>query len=280
MKSSQAANKDEHVVQAFGEEWSRFKQNVLRESDQQPMFEDFFAVFPWSSISATSVGADFGCGSGRWARFVAPRVGHLYLIDAAEAALDVARENLRDMENVSFYCASLEEAPLPDASLDFGYSLGVLHHVPDTGAALRSVVRKLKPGAPLLVYLYYAFDNRPSWFRLLWKLSDLGRRGLSHLPRRLRFLLSDLIALSVYWPLARAAQLLDRLGTLPSAWPLSWYRNRSFYVMRTDALDRFGTRLEQRFSRAQVESMLRDAGLSSVEFSERPPFWCAVAFKR
>jgi hypothetical protein len=49
--------------------------------------------------------------------------------------------------------------------MDFGYSLGVLHHVADTEGALRAAVRTLKPGAPLLVYLYYAFDNRPRWSR-------------------------------------------------------------------------------------------------------------------
>lgn len=40
------------------------------------------------------------------------------------------------------------------------YFLGVLHHVPDTQAAIRSCVGLLKPGAPLLLYFYYAFDNR------------------------------------------------------------------------------------------------------------------------
>ena len=41
----------------------------------------------------------------------------------------------------------------------------------------------------------------------------------------------------------------ERLGTDVRHFPLSAYRDRSFYTMRTDALDRFGTRLERRFSR-------------------------------
>jgi 2-polyprenyl-3-methyl-5-hydroxy-6-metoxy-1,4-benzoquinol methylase len=32
--------------------------------------------------------------------------------------------------------------------------LGVLHHIPDTAAAMRDCVRKLKLGAPFLFYLY------------------------------------------------------------------------------------------------------------------------------
>ncbi len=47
----------------------------------------------------------------------------------------------------------------------------------------------------------------------------------------------------------------------------------------TDARDRFGTPLEQRFTRRQVGDMMQEAGLRDVHFSERAPFWCAVGFK-
>ena len=61
--------------------------------------------------------------------------------------------------------------------------------------------------------------------------------------------------------------------------PLSQYRNNSFYTMRTDALDRFGTRLEQRFTRAEIAAMMADAGLGDIIFSDRS-FWTAVGYKR
>ena len=52
-------------------------------------------------------------------------------------------------------------------------------------------------------------------------------------------------------------------------------RTASFYTMRTDALDRFGTRLEHRFTRDEIERMMTDAGLTDITFSDRPPFWVA-----
>lgn len=272
-------NRDDRVIQAFGEEWSRFDQSDLSELDQKKMFDDFFAIFSWDRISKVSVGADFGCGSGRWAAMVAPRVGHLHLIDASGAALAVAQRNLHGMNNVTFHQADVDAVPVKDGSLDFAYSLGVLHHVPDTREAVKSVARKLKRGAPLLVYLYYAFDNRPWWFRALWRLSDAGRRLVSRAPAWLKHVICDVIALTVYWPVARLGKLLDSLGMLPKSWPLMWYRDRSFYVMRTDALDRFGTRLEHRFTREEIESMLKDAGISRIRFSDNPPYWCAVGIK-
>jgi ubiquinone/menaquinone biosynthesis C-methylase UbiE len=274
-----SGNIDRDTVEGFGQEWSRFDQRDLPAAELQALFEQYFSAFPWERLPPGAQGFDLGCGSGRWARAVAPRVGRLHCIDAAAPALEVARRALAGQDNCTFHHASVEAIPLDDASMDFGYSLGVLHHVPDTLGGLRACARKLKPGAPFLVYLYYAFDNRPAWFRALWRASDLGRRVLSRLPFRLRALACDAIALTVYLPLARLARLAHRAGRKVDAWPLSAYRDLSFYVMRTDALDRFGTRLEQRFTRAQIQAMLQQAGFTDVRFRDGEPYWCAVGIK-
>ena len=226
------------------------------------------------------VGFDAGCGSGRWARFVAERVGALHCLDASDAALAVARRRLADRPNCSFHLASVDAMPLADASMDFGYSLGVLHHVPDTAGAVAACVSKLKPGAPFLLYLYYALENRPPWFRTLWRASDRVRRFVSSLPTRRKLLVADVISGSVYWPLARAARAAEALGLPVDHVPLSFYRHASFYTMRTDALDRFGTPLEQRFTAQQIAGMMTAAGLTDIRFSDRAPFWCAVGRRR
>ena len=49
--------------------------------------------------------------------------------------------------------------------------------------------------------------------------------------------------------------------------------------MRTDSRDRFGTPLELRFTRVQIERMLLDAGLRDIVFSDGEPYWCAVGFR-
>jgi len=197
----------------------------------------------------------------------------------APTALEVARQNLAPYPNINLILGSAGDLPFPDNSLDFAYSLGVLHHVPDTAGALREIARVLKPGAPFLVYLYYAFDNRPFWFRRLWQITDLLRRGIAQLPYPLKHLIAEGLALLVYWPLARTAHLLEKIDKLPPHFPLAQYRHRSFYIMRNDALDRFGTRLEKRYTRQQIQTLLQEAGFTHIRFSEEEPFWCAVAHK-
>lgn len=272
-------NTDARTVAGFGDEWSRFDQSALSDEVRKQIFSDYFEIFPWKTLPENAKGADIGCGSGRWAKVVAPRVGNLILLDASSEALSVARKNLSDFSNVAFIEASVGDLPIDDDSLDFAYSLGVLHHVPNTEEALKAVVQKLKPGAPFLVYLYYAFDNRPAWYYLFWVVSDVLRKTISVMPNILRYWLSQFLACIVYWPLSRVAFILNKMDICPNSWPLKYYSDKPFYVMRTDALDRFGTRLEQRFSKQQITLMLTNAGLTNIRFSDKAPFWCAVGLK-
>jgi ubiquinone/menaquinone biosynthesis C-methylase UbiE len=268
-------NVDRATVEGFGQEWSAYDQRELPSAERVRLFERYFSIFPFELLPPDAEGFDLGCGSGRWAAFVAPCVGMLHCIDPSEAALDVARKHLADYSNVRFHCASADTIPLADESQDFGYSLGVLHHIPDTQRALVDCVAKLKPGAPLLLYLYYALDSRPPWFRALWRISDAVRAGIARLPFPARKLVTTTIAGGVYWPLAHLAEAAEKSGRNVSGWPLSAYRSLSFYTMRTDALDRFGTRLEQRFTRSQIEEMMTAAGLTDIRFSENEPYWVA-----
>ncbi|MCI5131578.1 MAG: class I SAM-dependent methyltransferase [Candidatus Electrothrix sp. EH2] len=272
-------NLDQKTVAGFGEEWSCFDQSDLSDEEASNIFNEYFAIFPWKELPTKPEGFDMGCGSGRWARLVASRVGLLHCIDPSEA-IEVAQRNLAEHKNVQFHRGSVDEPNISPNSQDFGYSLGVLHHVPDTASAIQSCVKLLKPGAPLLLYLYYAFDNRPWWFRLIWRISDVGRRIIFRLPSKLKNIITDIIALLVYWPLAKISMIAAQFGCNVNSIPLSYYRNHSFYTMRTDARDRFGTPLEQRFTQNQISKMMQDAGLTDIQFSDKAPYWCAVGRRK
>ena len=271
---------DQKVITHFGQEWETFShEQPASEIDLRRSFDDYFHIFPWDELPENAVGADVGCGTGRWARFVAPRVGRLYCCDPS-AALEVARRALAEQHNCEFIKATADELPMAEESLDFAYCLGVLHHVSNTEESLRAIVARLRPSAPFLLYLYYALENRPLWYRAAWRLTDLPRRILARGPFWLRLGVSQVIAAVFYWPLARLARLVERARSNPEVVPLAWYRSKRFYFMRADALDRFGTRVEKRYTRAEIESMMQRCGLERIEFSERPPYWTAVGRKR
>jgi ubiquinone/menaquinone biosynthesis C-methylase UbiE len=268
---------DDDTVEDFGQEWTRFNQSGVSARELKQAFDGYFAIFPWQDVGKESCGFDLGCGSGRWAQFVAPQIKELHCIDPSDAALAVARETLRDHSNCVFHLSDAEHIPLADASTDFGYSLGVLHHVPDTQMALHECARVLRPRAPFLIYLYYALENMPRWYRLVWKVSDHLRRIISALPYKVRIVVADSLAGLVYWPLARSARILEMMHVDVDAFPLSYYRRRNFYSMRTDALDRFATRVEKRFTQSQIIDLLHEAGFTDIKFGTARPYWCAIA---
>jgi SAM-dependent methyltransferase len=271
-------NIDSPTARAFDDKWgARFGATANPERAQRG-FEAMFSLFPFDELGEAE-GFDLGCGQGRFAVRIAPRVGRLHCIDPSPNGLAVAARSMAGRDNVEFHLAGVDSIPLADGSQDFGYSMGVLHHVPDTEAALRSCVAKLKPGAPFLLYLYYDFENRPLWFRSLWRASDLARRGIARLPFRARKLACDAVAAGVYWPLSRIARLVERVGGDPGRVPLGSYRDARLGNMRVAALDRLGTRLEQRFSRAEIDAMMARCGLGEIRFREDEPYWVAIGRK-
>ncbi len=273
-------NINQNVVDDFGKEWKSFNQNDLSTSELNDIFENYFSNFPWDTLPDNSLGFDLGCGSGRWAEFVAPRVGKLFCIDPSKEALNVAKLKLKNFNNIIFENNSVDDLTLEDNSMDFGYSLGVLHHIPDTQAGLNSCVQKLKKNAPFLVYLYYRFDNKPLWFRLIWQFSTLIRKVISKSPFPIKYILTQFIAISIYYPLSRLSKVLSMLGFAVENIPLSWYKDKSLYTLRTDSLDRFGTKLEHRFTKPEIIDMMKKAGLHNISFNDKSPYWCSIGYKK
>jgi hypothetical protein len=99
------------------------------------------------------------------------------------------------------------------------------------------------------------------------------------LPHRAKLVVTSVIAAAAYLPLASAARAAEALGLPADRLPLSAYAKLSFYTMRTDAYDRFATRLERRFRKDEIEVMMRAAGLDRIEFRNDAPYWCAVGHR-
>jgi SAM-dependent methyltransferase len=221
------------------------------------------------------VAADFGAGSGRWTSRLLPYFSLVYAIEPSDGANKVLKNKFSKEPRMKILQETIGANSIPSGSLDLAMSLGVLHHIPDTGLAIQDVASKIKSGGIFLCYLYYKLENKPTYYRALFWTSNSLRWVISRLPYSMRRLITQAIATLVYLPLARTAKLLNQSGKNISNFPLHHYANMPFVMLRNDALDRFGTRLEQRFSKIEITEMLSDAGfdLSTLKFSKVEPFW-------
>ncbi|GAB4234840.1 MAG: hypothetical protein Tsb0034_08710 [Ekhidna sp.] len=278
--SGEEANIDKVTVNSFGAEWSKFNSFTSEEINQ--VGNDYFDIVDFKYLNPKSTRAlDVGCGSGRWSLYIADKVLSIDCIDPSDAVL-IAQQNLSKKANARVTKASAEDMPFSDDSFDFVFSLGVLHHIPDTEEALKNCVSKLKRGGYLLIYLYYNLDNRGRIFRWILKIVSSVRYLIARLPKVFKELSCDIIAFTVYLPLIGISKMLAWLFPKRAIYqkvPLSYYIDKSLNVIRNDALDRFGTPLEQRFSKNEIQKMLENAGITNIKFSNIEPYWHAIGQK-
>lgn len=271
-------NIDSDVVKAFGEEWSKF--SVHNDESVRELRKEYFDIVNETMVNKNTYMIDIGCGSGRWTDYFTDKAGFIEAIDPSDAVF-AADNMLGKKDNVRITKASVDTIPWPDETFDFGMSIGVLHHIPNTKQALIDCVKKIKKGGYFFVYLYYRFDNRGIIFKSVFYLSNIFRLVISRMPGPLKKFVCDILAAIVYWPLSRFAGLLHTLNLhgLAKKIPLEPYYNKPFYNLRNDCLDRFGTKLEQRFLKSEIEEMMKAAGLTDIVFGEKSAFWHAVGRK-
>ena len=253
------------VQHTFGEEWQAYPE-MLAEHEKE--FSQYFDLIDIDSLASATV-CDLGCGSGRWSYFLRNRCRQMILVDFSDAIF-VARRNLRDCENALFFMADLTNLPFKRPFADLVICLGVLHHLP---VPALYAVRRLKVFAPrILVYLYYALDNRPLYFRPLLALVSGLRRLTSRIRgSQSREVFTWVVSASVYVPLIFLGRCLSVIG-LGRFVPLyDTYKSKSLRRIRQDVYDRFFTRIEQRVTRASIVG-LNDT-FASVTVSPHLPYW-------
>ncbi len=272
-------NLDKKTVDSFGDEWSSF--HSFDDAEIEKIGDEYFDIVKENQLNKNSLVLDVGCGSGRWSKYVASKAKFVEAVDPSNAVY-VASKLTSNLSNVRVTQAGVSNIPFANDSFDFVFSLGVLHHIPNTQQAMQSCVEKLKSGGYFLVYLYYRFDNKSVLFKLLFAFSNVFRLVISKMPHGLKKIVCNLIAAVVYFPLAKISSLVKNIfgEKMQQKIPLFYYANKSFYIMQNDALDRFGTPLEQRFTKKEIEKMMIDCGLTEIVFSAQTPYWHAIGKKK
>jgi ubiquinone/menaquinone biosynthesis C-methylase UbiE len=98
---------------------------------------------------------DVGCGPGSITRGLAERLtaGHVVGVDLSRETLEAARRDAtaRGLDNLRYEEGSVYELPFADASFEVAYAHQVLQHLRERGAALREMLRVVRPGGLVAV---------------------------------------------------------------------------------------------------------------------------------
>jgi SAM-dependent methyltransferase len=243
---------------SFGYEWTQFHDWTASGTTN---FNDYFQGVDLQRLRPQRV-LDAGCGMGRHARQMGQHAAHVVAVDFS-AAIDMAAMNVADAARVDCVQADLLALPFADASFDYVYSLGVLHHLSDTAGALRQLAAKTRPGGRVRIYLYWRRHGIGGW---ILRAVNVARRLTVRLPFPILKVLCWWLAAALWLGVVLPYRMLARLGVeRHRQWPLFVYAKYPFTVLYNDQFDRFSAPLEKRFDAHEVRRLMEGAGLRDVQ---------------
>lgn len=233
---------------------------------------------------AGKVVLDAGCGTGRFSEVAAGLGTHIVAVDLSHAVFHAAKLGRAWPGEHTFVQADLERIPLPDASVDVAFSIGVLHHTPHPERAVAEIRRVLRPGGTFAGWVYarqasYARPERAAWRAYA---TDPAHRAemlaLAQEAPRLR----DLFAGSPTRAVAELVRLVPVLAAPARGIPAGMLReivgisgSRNDAECCLDSFDWMTPRYQWQYTPDEWDKLLHTAGFASVRALQFPVSWIA-----
>jgi SAM-dependent methyltransferase len=213
---------------------------------------------------------DAGCGDGVDLANQARRTGvEVIGVELSDGGCRTSYARARTVPRAHVVQADLCRLPFADATFDFAYSYGVLHHIGAPARGLSEVVRVAKPGARIAAYLYEDFSERSGFLRWSLAAANTLRTITTQMPNRVLYNLCRLASPLVYMLFTVPAALGRRVRVLaPLANSVPFRHGSGPFSLVGDLYDRFSAPVEFRYSRKSAGAFFLDGGLERVTVAE------------
>src|SRR3954452_10967709 len=234
----------------FGWEWKTYAEIMPEYEEQFRRWTVHLQPEDWAGKSFL----DVGCGMGRnsfWPMSYGAREG--VAADVDERSLTSARRNLAHLSNLQVMQCSAYDLPF-DGRFDIAFSIGVIHHLEFPEIALARMVRAVRPGGQVLIWVYGRENIR--W--LVSVLNPLRKALFSRLPVGVTHHLS-LYPAVLLWLLLRAGLQ-----------PIEYFRllaRFEFRHLRSIVFDQMLPRIAFYWSQDEVWQLMQRAGLVDVRLA-------------
>ncbi len=180
-------------VENFSFEWRKFSKIQLDKFNHSTQSEDTFMQdtgFTREALSGKLI-LDAGIGAGRFAEVVTRWGGEVVGVDLSYA-VDAAYDNIGERRNLHIIQADILHLPFREGIFDYVFSIGVLHHTPDTKRAFTALIPLLKTNGEIAIWVY------AKYYENIQKISTMLRAFTTRMPKKLIYYLSS-ISIPLYY---------------------------------------------------------------------------------
>lgn len=243
---------------SFGYQWNRFSRTQLDSANGSTRSRDAFVEktgWRLEDLKGKSI-LDAGCGMGRFAEVAADAGADVHGVDLS-TAVEAAARNIGMRKNVSLYQGDIFKLPFAENSFDYIYSIGVLHHTPDTRKAFLSLTRLLKPGGRISIWVYAK--------QFVWTYygAEVLRPLTSRMPKPLLLSMCR-VAVPLYY-----IHKIPKFGVLTGmVLPTSLDQDPAWRWL--DTFDWYSPTYQWKHTREEVMGWFQEAGLTDIRSGDVP----------
>jgi SAM-dependent methyltransferase len=260
---------ENRTIKDFGEQWLKYG-DVGGYFGSLELFEDI--VFPFikpNNLRGCKV-AEIGSGSGRIVNMLLQSgVSHIIAIEPSNA-FGVLCRNIQQPEKVT--CLNITGDQLPAyGDLNYVFSIGVLHHIPNPEPVVEAAFKALRPGGQFLVWLY-GKEGNGFYLALINPLRILTKR----MPHFLLVILVEMM----YWPLVIYIKLCHKFHLPLRGYLLSVFEKMSPSKQRLIIYDQLNPFFAKYYKRPEAEKLFLHGGFVNIRVHHRHGYsWTVIGTK-
>jgi SAM-dependent methyltransferase len=259
----------DRTITDFGEQWHKYSDNEGYYGSLE-LFSDILSPFlKIEEIRGRRV-AEVGSGTGRIVNMLlSAGAGHVIAVEPSDA-FGILINNVTAPWRVT--CLRMTGDQLPAyGNLDYIFSIGVLHHIPDPKPVVDAAFNALRPGGRFLVWLY-GKEGNGLYLSIIRPLRSLTKR----IPH---FMLASLVEI-MYWPLVLYTELCRRLPLPLREYMSSIFDRMSPEKRRLIIYDQLNPSYAKYYTKSEAEKLLKDGKFVDVQTHHRHGYsWTVMGTK-
>lgn len=260
----------ERTIADFGDQWTAYPDNSGYYGSLEILRDIFGPLLDVDSLKGTVV-ADIGAGTGRFTSILV-RCGVAKVIAVEPSrAFDVLIRNTNAIRDSIEYLNAGGEQLITSQPLDFAFSFGVIHHIPDPVPVVKAMHDALRPGGCVGVWLY-GHEGNEAYVTVL--------RGLSRVTKNLPHVALAAVVWLVYGP-----ALVYMAACSVFHLPMAGYIRKVFAKLTPDKrrlviYDQLNPSYAKYYREQEVRALLANAGFIDIRLFHRHGYsWTALGTK-